>query len=252
MYGALADLRGAIPPPPALKNIHSLWPFFTCKQFLYQKKILASFCSPSFFILKLKTGCKKQSTALINIIFYKYTTTNSDKINHILEKFHYFYRNSSTIHNSLYSSKMRNWRSAMEVNSSKWLCLLTFSHYVKMWLPAKDTQVQDIANLQSSFLKNLFLILRNFFNRKDFFYWSLHKFPFCLLLYFKASVQFLLLYCWAWDTRSKFWCSLPWHSENKEFHYQIFQRENTGSSVETQGNFSKIGLISWQIIPYQL
>ena len=29
-------------------------------------------------------------------------------------------------------------------------------------------------------------------------YWSLHKFPFCLLLYFKVSLQFLLLCSWTW------------------------------------------------------
>ena len=181
-----------------------------------------------FLIPKLKTGCKKQSTVLINIIFYKYTTINSDEINLILGEFRYFYRNSLTIQghicsvvhqtklsvhcyllplktdhpgvilvtsnlggpfsqwcsisfngkrywrtNSLvqqtmeqvwpriYSSKVINWRSAMGVHSRKWLCLLTFPHYVKTLLPAKDTQVQDITNLHSLFLKN-------FFNRKIF------------------------------------------------------------------------------------
>ena len=62
-------------------------------------------------------------------------------------------------------------------------------------------------------------------------------------------------------TRSKFWCSLLWQSENQEFGHQIFQTENTGSSIETQRNFSKIeaqenfskiGLFSWQIILYLL
>ena len=55
--------------------------------------------------------------------------------------------------------------------------------------------------------------------------------------------------------------SLLWHSENKKFGDQIFKIENIGSSVEkqgnlskteAQGNLSKIGLFSWQIIPYQL
>ena len=57
---------------------------------------------------------------------------------------------------------MRNWRFVMEVDSKKWLCLFIFFHFVKVLLSAGNTQAQDITNLHSSFLKNLFFISEEF------------------------------------------------------------------------------------------
>ena len=68
-------------------------------------------------------------------------------------------------------------------------------------------------------------------------YWSLYKFPFCLLHYFKVSVQFLLLYSWTWaqDQNS----DAVYYDAVKTRNLVIrFSRQD--SSVETQGNFSKI------------
>ena len=47
---ALADLGGPKGPwpPPALKNIHSEWPFFMHKQYIFEK-FSASLCSAYFF-----------------------------------------------------------------------------------------------------------------------------------------------------------------------------------------------------------
>ena len=127
----------------------------TCRQYI-SENFLPCFARHILFIPNLGTSCKMQSTALINIIFYKYTTINSHEIKHILGEFHYFYRNSSTMHNILF--KIEKLKVSMEVHSRKWLCFLT--HYLKMLLPARSTHFQDITNLHSSFL-------RNFFNRKD-------------------------------------------------------------------------------------
>ena len=65
-------------------------------------------------------------------------------------------------------SKMRNLRSAMEVHSRKWLRLLTFFHYVKMWLPAKDTNFKTSQTSILYFQRIHSSFLRNLFNRWDF------------------------------------------------------------------------------------
>ena len=105
---ALADLRGPRRPwhPLALKNIRSELKFFMRNQYIFEK-IFSLTLLGIFFIHKLKTDCKKQSrsTALFNIIFYKYTTINSDEIDHILGQIHYFNRNSSTMQNVFFKNE---------------------------------------------------------------------------------------------------------------------------------------------------